>query len=404
VSIRTLFVAFALLCLAQAAVADDPPFRVRVKLDRESVFVHEQVVMSLEILHPSDARASWEPPPFDGFWAERLGTRALPDDPSGLHRTEFRRALFPTRTGALAIAPSKLTLIGDGGAEEEMAVPGASVRVVPLPADVPPGLLVGRVELHVQPGDDRVRLGKSLGVTVELAGEANVWDAAAPELEARLGGGIEVFAEAPRLSIGENGGRATTRRTFRYALVPASVGRVRMDPLELTYFDPSTRKIATAKSESLVFDVFEGSAGEEARSPFKKRAPLSSEDPWPLWPILLGLAAALAASGFVLWRWRRAELARLLAPTLPSPRAAFDVARAARGSAEFHSLLARAVRAGVGARHHYDALALTPAELAARGAEREAVELLEALDRARFARRAADEESLLERARAYLKL
>jgi hypothetical protein len=32
------------------------------------------------------------------------------------------------------------------------------------------------------------------------------------------------------------------------------------------------------------------------------------------------------------------------------------------------------------------------------------VELLEALDRARFARRSADEESLLERARSYLAL
>ncbi|HTO09646.1 MAG TPA: hypothetical protein VMR86_21525 [Myxococcota bacterium] len=394
-----------LLCLAaaRAGAADAPPLQVRVRLDREQVYLHEQVVLSLEILHPADARASWDPPPFDGFWAERLGTRALPDDPGGLHRTEFRRALFPTRAGEIEIAPSKLTLAGEGEAETEVPVPGARVRVKPLPAGVSPDLLVGKLELHVQPGDDRLRLGKSLALTIDLAGEANVWDAAPPALEARLPG-VEVFAEPPHVSIGESGGRATTRRTFRYALVPSAVGRVRMDPLELSYFDPASGKVESARSEALVFDVFSGSADDEPRSPFKKRAPLSAEEPWEAWPFLLGAAVALALSGALLWRWRRAELARLLAPAAASPRAAFDAARAARGTPEFHSLLARAVRTGVGARHRCDALPLTPPELSARGAEREAIELLEALDRARFARRTADDESLLERARAYLEL
>src|SRR5262249_16716408 len=149
---------------------------------------------------------------------------------------------------------------------------------------------------------------------------------------------------------------------------------------------------------------FQGSADDEPRSPFKKRAPLPAEEPWQAWPFLLAAAGALAASAALLWRWRRSELSRLLAPALPSPRPAFDAARDPPGSPEFRSLRARAVRAGVGGRHHCDALPLTPAELAARGAEREAIDLLEALDRARFARRSSDDESLLERARAYLKL
>ena len=393
------------MCLAASlAAADEPEIQVRVKLDRPSVVLHEQVVMSLEILHPSDARASWEPPPFDGFWAERLGTRALSDDPSGLHRTEFRRALFPTRAGVLEIADSKLTLIGEGGAERELPVPGAHLQVKPMPEGVSPELLVGQVEIHLQPGDDRVRLGKSLPLTIELFGDANVWDAAAPQLEALLGPEVEVFAEAPRLSIGENAGRATTRRIFRYALVPANAGRVHMEPLQLSYFDPATGKVETARSEALAFDVFQGSADDEPRSPFKKRVPLAADEPWPAWPFLLAVAVALAAASFALWRWRKAELARLLQPAGVSPRIAWDQARDARGSAEFHGLLARAVRAGVGARHHFDALPLTAAEIAARGGEREAVDLLEALDRARFARRSADDDSLLERARAYLKL
>jgi hypothetical protein len=387
-----------------AGAADAPALGVTVKLDRDDVVLHEQVVLSIEILHPADARASWEPPPFDGFWAERLGTRALPDEPSGLHRTEFRRALFPTRAGELAIAPSKLVLVGEGGAEREVPVPGARVRVRALPAGVAPDLLVGRLEVHLVGGDDRVRLGKSLALTVELAGEANVWDAQPPALEPLLGSDVEVFPEPPRLSIGEGAGRATTRRTFRFALVPARAGRVRMAPLEVSYFDPATGKVETARSEALAFDVFEGSAVDEERSPFKKRTPVRDDADWPLWPLLVGTGLMFVASVTYLWRLRHAEVGRLLNPSLPSPRIAFDAARAARGTSDFHALLARAVRAGVHVRHHFDAEPLTPAEISARGADREAVDLLEALDRARFARRSSDEDALLERTRVYLRL
>jgi len=402
--------AIALLALSLALAAraadpsDAPPLAVTVKVDRDGVFLHEQVVLTIEIVHPADARASWEPPPFDGFWAERLGTRALPDDPSGLHRTEFRRALFPTRAGELEIAPSKLVLVGDRGSEREVAVPGARVRVRPLPAGVPPDLLVGHLEIHLVVGDDRVRLGKSLALAVELAGEANVWDAQPPALEPLLGPDVEVFPDPPRLSIGEGAGRATTRRTFSFSLVPARAGRVHMAPLELVYFDPAAGKVETARSEALAFDVFEGSAGDEPRSPFKKRPPVAEREDWPLWPILLVTALMFGGSVTYLWRLRRADVGQLQQARAPSPRIAFDAARAARGTSDFHALLARAVRAGVHARHHFDALPLTPAEIAARGADREAVDLLEALDRARFARRSADEDALLERARAYLKL
>jgi hypothetical protein len=123
-----------------------------------------------------------------------------------------------------------------------------------------------------------------------------------------------------------------------------------------------------------------------------------------LWPFALGAGLLFAASFGWVRRWQRLELARTGSGAAPSPRLAYDAARAALGSSDFHALLARAVRAGVGARHHFDALALTAGEIAARGAEREAVELLEALDRARFARRSADDPALLERTRAYLKL
>ncbi|HTO69037.1 MAG TPA: hypothetical protein VMR31_04180 [Myxococcota bacterium] len=389
--------------LARSAAGAEPELRVSVKLDRDSVVLHQQLLLSIEVMHPAGARASWEAPAFDGFWAERLSTRALPDDPSGLHRTEFRRALFPTRTGELVVAPSKLEVVGENGPPHDVSVPGARVQVRALPANVPPDALVGHLDIHVSAADERVRLGKSIVVAIELAGDANVWDAPAPNLESLLSPDVDVFPEPPRESIAESSGRAVARRTFRYALVPSHTGVMRMAALEVPYFDPASGKLETARGDALAFDVFEGPVGEDAHA-FARRPARPADEPLPLgW--LFGAAGLAALAGAVLFaRLRRGGFAQLVAPGGAAVRSAFDAASAARGGAGFHALLARAVRAGVEAKHRFDAQALTPAELAARGAEREAVELLEALERARFAGRSADDGALLERTRAYLGL
>jgi hypothetical protein len=395
----------AVFAFAAAAPRAEPEIEVRVALDRAQVFVHEQAVLSVIVRHPMDARASWEPPPFDGFWAERLATRGLPRDENGLPRTEFRRALFPTRAGDLEIAASKLLLVGEGGAESEIPVPGAGLRVAPLPEGVPPDALVGQLEVRVVAGDDRLRLGKALSLTVELAGEGNVWDAKPPALETLVGPDVEVFPEAPLVSIGESAGRATTRRTFRYALVPTRAGALRVEPLRFPYFDPKRGALASAESAPVLFTVFAGSGDAEERgAPWENRPEPRAPERLPLGWLALAFASALGGSLLYLARWRRAQAALGLPGNPPSPRRAFDAALEARDTGECLPLLASAVRAGISVRHGFDARALTSAEIAARNPDPEALELLLALDRARFAGRGQADDALVARVRAYLKL
>ena len=381
-----------------------PTLEIHVGFDRAQVFLHEQAVLSVLVHHPTNARASWEPPPFDGFWAERLGTRGLPPDERGLPRTEFRRALFPTRTGELEIAASKLVLVGEGGAELELRVPGTKLRVVPLPAGVPADALVGQLEVRVVASDDRVRLGKALSLTVELAGEGNVWDAKPPALEPLVGPDVEVFPESPQISIGESSGRATTRRTFRYALVPARAGRMRIEPVRFPFFDPSKGALASAESAAQAYSVFEGSADAAERAPWENRPDARVARPLPLGWLALVFAAALGGSLLYLARWRRAQLTRGPGAGSASPRAAFEAALAARDTAECLPLLARAVRTGIWARHGFDALSLTTDEISARSPDPEALALLLALDRARFAGSELADEAFVARVRAYLRL
>jgi hypothetical protein len=151
--------------------------------------------------------------------------------------------------------------------------------------------------------------------------------------------------------------------------------------------------------------VFSGSADVEERAPWESAPPPRPESPLPLWALALAVLAVLGGSFLYLARWRRAQLARLLGPAPPTPRAAFEAARAATDRGERARLLARALRAGIHARHHFDALPLTTAEIAVRIDDRDALELLAALDRARFTGRdGGDDDALVERVRAYLRL
>jgi hypothetical protein len=88
----------------------------------------------------------------------------------------------------------------------------------------------------------------------------------------------------------------------------------------------------------------------------------------------------------------------------PSPRRLFDDALAARDTDQCLPQLATALRAGIQARHGFDAMPLTRDEIAARCGDLEAVDLLAALDRARFARSGRVDDALVERVRAYLRL
>ncbi len=380
---------------------------VRSRLDRVRVVTHEQVVMQVGVDHPSDVGVRWIPPTFEGFWTEKLATRS--HDPSRgeddtTRTTVFRRALFPAHPGAFEIDSSTLE-VRSGDRLVEFEVPGARLLVIEVPSRIPPDPatpIVGQLEVGASLRRHTVELGKFVQLTVEVHGNANVWDLPPLELEPLIGEDFEVFDDPPRDFVGERAGRASTRRSFRFQLVPRRAGRFEIPAFEVPYFDTVSRLHTIARSEPVAFEVV-ARAVTAARSPWDPapEPPPRTRSPWPL--LGLVLAAGLITA---LWlrRWRRASRTRLGTEPLPSPRAAYEAAREAAPGERFLTELVSAVKAGVWARHGLDPRALTTDEIAARVDDPEAVALLEALDRARYAQRDPAAEPLLTRVRTYLGL
>ena len=400
----------AAACLVLLAAAALP---VQVSLEPKSSVLHQQVQLHVEVTHPVVLVPRWEEPTFDGFWPESLPSEGgqLERDASGtaIRTTRYRRALFPTRTGALVVAPSRIWLRDREGVEHAFEVPGAELRVEPLPAAGQPADfsgLVGELRMSVAPSSGEVELGGSWPVRFAIEGTAALWRQPAPALSAQ---GLEVFAGKPELERSERRGLLTSRATGVLELVPARSGTLALGPLRLTYYDPARRSYRVAESAPLELRVL----------PARAVPPLPpTPEPTPELPLPdasgdartgrmllgLGLLVALLALGAAV----RARSRRQSAPaSLPEParvdlRQLLAEAERAGTAGERVARLAQAVRSAAGARHGFDPSALTAAELGVRSGDGEAAALLSALDALRFTGREGVAGELQERVRRYV--
>jgi hypothetical protein len=194
-----------------------------------------------------------------GFRAEWLPGETLPEpiERDGLQwrATRERRALFPARSGRLAIPAASLDCDG-----EPVEVAGSSLEVLPLPlADRPPDFsgVVGPVRITTRLVPERIAVGETAQLWVLVRGGGNVWNVAPPLRENSLPG-VDVFAEPPTTDIDADR-NFVARRTFRFRIVPRNPGRVGLPEVTVPWFDPETRSYQQARGAARTL-VVEGTA------------------------------------------------------------------------------------------------------------------------------------------------
>ena len=393
-------VMLALALVAASARADDAPCLASVSLEPAQAVVGQQVLYRVRILRRTDvSNVTWvDPPSFPSLRAEWLpGTS--PDPGIGdvsPHRLvyEERRALFPARSGDLEIPAARLACsTGDGTGEPvEVEVPGARLRVEPLPSHGRPADfsgVVGPIEIASSVSAERVGVGETVSLSVTVSGAGNSWAAAPglPQLD-----GVDVHPRPPSLTL-DAGRVLVARRSFPYELVPRREGSLVVPPLHVSWYDPEAGayRVSEAPALEVRVDPEPPLAGPRLPEPAPADRPLEGSGGgwrWALGGALALAAAATCLSAVRIAMWRRAPR-RAAAPHLARAAQAF-----ARGDAgETSAALAAALRAGLDARLP-GTRALSAEEILARGSRdqalREAADALARLDRARFARRAED--------------
>lgn len=232
----------------------------------------------------------WTPPTFDGFMVEKTAEatqRNYQVDEDGVTYgvEEIFQPLVATDTGPRTIPPAVLTVQVPGRGRSRNPFLGnvesrvlssepIAVTVRPLPAQGRPADFSGLVgSFHLQatarregsnqgaaPGRPlKVALGESITQEITLSGDGSLTGATLPTPPA--GGGYRVYDDAPDIQAKVEEGAFSAVATFRRAVVPTVEGRVTVDPVTVSVFDPQTQSYQRLRTDPLVLDVQPGEQG-----------------------------------------------------------------------------------------------------------------------------------------------
>lgn len=174
-----------------------------------------------------------------------------------------KSALFPLKTGRLAIAPMSLTLPQARIGLRESEVLYVEVTEPPA-AGRPAGYQVGDVgdfSLSATVTPRSITQGGAVGVTVELRGTGNM----PATLPVPVAPGVEWLEPQLHDSLGPlQNERFGGSRTFSYVVRITKPGAVDLGDLRVPYFDPTTATYALARAGLGIVDVAPGAAMRDA--------------------------------------------------------------------------------------------------------------------------------------------
>jgi len=280
-----------------------------------------------------------------------------------------KSALFPLKTGRLAIEPMSLTLPHARVGLRETERLFVDVTEPPVEGR-PPGYAIGDVgdmalEATVTPRT--VARESAIGVNVELRGTGNL----PSQLSLPVVPGVEWLEPQVRDKLGAmRGDRFGGTRTLSYVVRVHKEGSIDLGELKIPFFDPDKRTYGVARARLGIIEVTPGSArdaGVEQAEPVlpgfpKERRVLEGPRPRtyiaemaPFWVAVLGApvacALALGASAFAR-RSRERRAAAAPSPERLARERRVDAEEAVKGSDGGTAMgaVARAVETGVLAR------------------------------------------------------
>lgn len=329
-----------------ASNSSGAPIFIEASLDQDSVYVQQQVVLTLRIFHSvslySDSNLT--PLKMDDARVEQLGApRNYEKDINGVRHgvIEVSYAIFAQKSGELKI-PSQLfsATLADRSASSSFVPFGKPVRlkstsiplqVRPKPASYPadaPWLPARSLSLNEawSPEPDTLEVGQS--VTRNLLMKVDGLSAAQlPPLNVTLPDSLRSYPEQPKLANQTSSNGVIGSREETQALVPMRSGQLQLPAIEVVWWNTEEDRLARSSVPGRSLQILENPDLAPAQPATAEPATVASGNPQALWPWQLAtlLLALTTLLGFSLWWWARKQPAVVsTVQTGPSPRTLLD--------------------------------------------------------------------------------
>jgi len=136
-----------------------------------------------------------------------------------------------------------------------------TVTVKPLPPNPPAGFSgsVGRFTLSASAEPESVPAGEALTLRITLRGNtraSNVGDPVLPDLK-----DCDIFTPERQTAVDTGANGLSTRKTYRYLIIPKQEGTLTIPPITYPYLDAETGTFRTARTEPITVTVTPGKSG-----------------------------------------------------------------------------------------------------------------------------------------------
>jgi hypothetical protein len=262
---------------------------IKAIVDKTQAFKGEQITVTYKLytrLSIASQMGINKLPQYQGFWAEELETSGnINFTTEVIDGKQFRVgilkrvALFPTQTGSLEVTPFELTVpiqiqkqrsgktiwddfFGDPFGRSEIYEFNAKSNVVkidvlPLPEGQPESFkgAVGEYIFEAKLNNFTVKSNEPLTLNINISGAGNIKLIDMPEIN--LPNGFEKYEPKITEQIYRKG-KVSGSKSGEYLFVPRVVGIRDIPPVEFSYFNSSTKKYVTLKSEPFKIDIKPG--------------------------------------------------------------------------------------------------------------------------------------------------
>ena len=246
----------------------DSDLFLRSSLDRDEIFVGDQVTLSVYIFSRVDLSSvdAVNLPKTDGFWSEDLESPSqLSGEQKVLNGVPYRayllkrRALFPMKPGSIAIGPAEADITTGflfAGRRLHRTGNELSLKVKPLPPGAPSGFTaanVGRWRLSAEISQPQVQLGQPVTVKVSLEGRGNLKNTVLPAIVGPSS--VRIYDPTVTDKPSTNKGKVGGRRVQEYLLMPQQTGTLTLPGLTFLFFNPESGRYESSKTEPIELTV-----------------------------------------------------------------------------------------------------------------------------------------------------
>ncbi len=219
-------------------------------------------------------------PVFNGFWSQELESAqninfVRENYKNQIYSTAVIRKymLLPQQTGEITVDPAEMICLiqirtAPGGrsmfddffdtyqtVKKRLNTPKATINVKALPEGAPAsfGGGVGEFSMSVRLGADSLKAHEAGSLTVEISGRGNLNLIETPKVE--LPADFEAYDVKSNNNFTNGAGGMSGKKVFEYPFIPRSEGIFDVPPVVYSYYDISTGKYVTLKSDTLKIKV-----------------------------------------------------------------------------------------------------------------------------------------------------